>query len=491
MGDRTWPVPTKLAAAIVAAGMATAGTELVTPTPSDHAVRAVAVAPAGVVTDLLYAVGEIPTLIARTAATMVSAGLTLPLDVVSAVVISAERPELAPSVWSWLIQRYANPSEDHYLNHNDYGDERDPQPWFSYARELAGYTERLIAGLPVIGASAADLLDAVTEQIGAALSAALPDPDAGGLAVAAFHGTDLGGFLESLDFAATMIPTAVAALVSYVAHLPADLSAVVEVALRDPGAIPGLVSWLLHGVLDAGVLTGKTGLLGVVFVSVVFPVFSVLSRLPRPLGDIAAWAAIVPSLALVPGLWLLSHLPEPVNPHLVLSGTAGPGVFTVKLNRSAGDAHRTVEPEPAATTPEESGTGPSGSDGAAGPGPAGAEPAEEAPSEEVPAEAVPDGPKPDGPEPDGLQIAGTDTGAAEDERGGPDGAEPGVPVDPPAEDAAGPDRPARAVPGRAGKAVGTQRPGATGPEPVSAAAPDGAPGPGDRAVHRSGGPARR
>src|SRR5690242_6792060 len=106
------PLPSKLAAAFLAAGVISTGA-LVAPDKAALPAISADVANASVITDALYRLGDVVVGGAYGYAITQDAGSSLPFDVATAFAIAAQNPSLAPSLLSWLVNRYVNPSDDY------------------------------------------------------------------------------------------------------------------------------------------------------------------------------------------------------------------------------------------------------------------------------------------------------------------------------------------------------------------------------------------
>ena len=336
MAGHARPLPTKLAAAVLAAGLVAGGATATLPVAGEPAARAVEVANASTVTDLLLSLGDIPYGITAAVTYGLEAVWALPFDVVSAALVGLQDPGLTPSLVSWLVQRYANPSNDHFIADFDSGGYHRTGKWFSYPWALLSAVELVATTVPLIGVPIAQSIDRVGHEIGAVIEGALPDPDPGGVAFEAFEYTELGRAIAVLKLVGAGPLWAVRHFVEYVAHLPADLEATVEAAAADPTQLGGLVSWLAHELLNPGLLIGgDPGLLGRIAWDLVYPV----AALPSPLGTLA----MVGYLALaIPSTLVLAQLPMPVNPYRLLA-PGDPGREIESVRAPAGD-RTTAEP---------------------------------------------------------------------------------------------------------------------------------------------------
>ena len=268
MISRTRPLPTKLAAAIIAAGVASAGT--ITAVPDHVALPSVSVdvANASAITDALYRLGDAINGVASGFAISADAGISLPFDAATAIAVATQAPSLAPNLLSWLVQRYVNPSID-YLP-------------YSYAYQFKEYAIGNVASaLPFpLGPAGGDdgLIINGANQIADAINAALgglPNSGPGEAATGAFWGTDLGRVLVSANAALTAPVWALYNTAYYLGYLPANVEETVESAIRNPVEIPGLISNLVYGLLSP---YSGVGLFGDLLDNVSFPLTNFPAR---------------------------------------------------------------------------------------------------------------------------------------------------------------------------------------------------------------------
>ncbi|ODQ91330.1 hypothetical protein [Mycolicibacterium holsaticum] len=304
MNASVHPLPTKLAAALMAAGLATTGVFGEAPGDRDEVASLTAeVANASAVTDLLYTAGDAVARASYGIAVAADGAISLPFDIAAALVAGSRAPSIAPSLVSWLVQRYANPSDNYGFS------------WDSLAWRIKTYSlEPLAALLPQpLSDTVVNLIDAIANGFGDALERILPDPTAGLLATEAFWGTPIGRTMVGVnDVLAAPVWMAWDTAV-YLGYLPAELEATFEAALRDPSEIPGLLSNLAYRLLGSG------GLLGSLIVEIAAP----LEAFPGPIGKLAAdvmWG-VYDALDAV-----LSVLPTPIPP--VPFATAAPTADT-------------------------------------------------------------------------------------------------------------------------------------------------------------------
>ena len=288
------PLPTKLAAAFLAAGVISTGA-LVAPDKAALPAISADVANASVITDALYRLGDVVVGGAYGYAITQDAGSSLPFDVATAFAIAAQNPSLAPSLLSWLVNRYVNPSDD-------YG-------FFTYPSDFKDFSLEVIASaLPFpLGPAGADPglitngANAIANAINGFLSGVLPDPTGGLAATDAFWATDVGKTVVAANLAVTAPVWALYSTAYYLGYLPADLEATFESAIQNPAEIPGLLSNLVYG------LVSSDGLVGDLIANFSAP----LRALPGPIGVLAD--NVVASLnAGIDNL--LSVLPAPIEP---------------------------------------------------------------------------------------------------------------------------------------------------------------------------------
>ncbi|MCV7282825.1 hypothetical protein H7J88_24625 [Mycolicibacterium flavescens] len=306
------PLPTRLAAAIVAAGVVSTGAAVVE--ESDHRISqtiTAEVAPASIVTEMLYNFGTIVSGAAGAYAAVADAQTSLPFDFGTAALIALENPTLGPSLFSWFVQRYLNPS--------------DGYPPYTYAWDLKSSIQSIASTFPPpIGGAIITGLNQFADAIGAAFADLLPDPSAGiGATTYFWDSTPIGQTVWAANLAAVAPIYVVTNVISNLAYLPATLEATFESALRDPSQILNNLSYLAHGLLGPG------GLLG----GVVDPIVAPFIALPGPIGDF--------SQQLVDAFYggvdaLLGLLPPPIPP----TPFGAPSMFasSVESQEEAGDA---------------------------------------------------------------------------------------------------------------------------------------------------------
>ncbi|MCV7421156.1 hypothetical protein H7K45_11450 [Mycobacterium yunnanensis] len=296
------PLPTKLAAAFLAAGVISTGA-LIAPDKAPLPVVSSDVANASVITDALYRLGDVVNGAAYGYAITQDAGSSLPFDVATAFAIAAQNPTLAPSLFSWLVNRYANPADD-YL-------------YWTYPWSFKVDSLEVVAGaLPFpLGPSdlgqgvVIDAANAIANAINGFLGGVLPDPTAGVAATDAFWETDIGKTVVAANLAVTAPVYALYSTAYYLGYLPADLEATFESAIQNPAEIPGLLSNLVYGLVSSDGLVGD----------LIWNFSAPLRALPGPIGELAN--NVVDSL--YTGIDnVLSVLPAPITPTPFASGAA-------------------------------------------------------------------------------------------------------------------------------------------------------------------------
>ena len=303
-------MPTKLAAAALAAGVVATGVSI---GAAERAVPTVEakVVPTSLITDALAGAGWIVDGLAGSVAIPIEALVSLPFDALTAIAISVQRPDYAPSVLSWLVNRYANPAESY--------------PYYTFPWDFkANAIGNIAFGLPYpVGPSATQpglingIADGIANVIGAALGG-LPDPATGVAATDAFWATTPGRILTSLNNVPLAPVWAAWDVVDYVGFLPYNVAATIEAAIKTPQEIPGLLSNLVYGLLGSDT---EGGLAGNLIGDLSYP----LTTLPGPVGQFAT--ALVANIQ--QGLDnLLANLPMPVPPALASTAAAKTAVVT-------------------------------------------------------------------------------------------------------------------------------------------------------------------
>jgi hypothetical protein len=279
---------TKLAAALVAAGVVSAAA--ITGVPENRAlpVLNIDVAKTSVITDVLEGFGDAVNGVASGLAWIGDGAASLPFDATYAIAVAAQDPSSAPNVLSWLVQRYVNPS----INY----------PNFTYPYQVkVDSIEPLAALLPsALGDAIINGVNGISDAINDALAVlpgAIPDS-----LVDQFQSTDIGRLVLAANLAATAPGWMLYSTAYYLGYLPADLEATFESAIQDPSEIPGLVSNLVYGLLSPS---------GSLFGDLLFYASQPLTTLPGPIGELATNAvnAIADSVDN-----LLSLLPTPISP---------------------------------------------------------------------------------------------------------------------------------------------------------------------------------
>jgi hypothetical protein len=262
------PLPTKLAAAIVAAGVASTGA--VVALPDDRVTTPVIsaeVQPASFITDVLYTFGDVVSGTVGMISALADAQTSLPFDfsTVGLIALNLEDPTLRDSLFSWAIQRYLNPS--------------DSYPYGSFAQDFKSELQFALGFLPPsLYTAAYNAINEVANAIGETFETALLDPVFGDDATTAFWFDDpLGQTIYAARLAAVAPIYLNYNVVDYFAYLPAVLEATFESALRDPSEIPGLISNLVWETV---------GYPWSLFNRVVYPLVAPIIALPGPFGDI-------------------------------------------------------------------------------------------------------------------------------------------------------------------------------------------------------------
>ena len=287
------PLPTKLAAAVLTAGMVSVGSIAALPPDRALPIESGDVANASVVTDALYRFGDVVSAIASGVTIPSQAASSLPFEVASVIAIASQNPSLGPSLLSWLVQDYLNPA--------------DAYPYVTWPYLFKVDAIEGVAGVLPFGELIINATNQLADAINDALSG-LPNPAGGAAAVDYFwNETDIGRTVLAANLLVLAPTWALFDTVSYLGYLPGDLEATFESAIQQPGDIPGLISNLVYGLLSPG------GLLGNVIADFTSP-FTVL---PGPIGELASNLQD----AIDDGLDnLLSLLPPPISPTPFPSG---------------------------------------------------------------------------------------------------------------------------------------------------------------------------
>ncbi|MET0475463.1 MAG: hypothetical protein ABW001_12600 [Mycobacterium sp.] len=292
---------TKFAAALLAAGVVSAAS--MTSIPAHRSID-IDVANASAITDALYGLGQGVGVASSLVGIHVDAAISLPFEATLALMAAGQHPELAPNILSYLVQRFVNPAVGPPIN---------AYPW---------YTEQTFAVIASLlpyplGPSATDpgfvnearlaFADAFNSVLGQ-----LPDPLPGFAAVNdVMHDTLLGRSVVAGQLAVRAPLYMAWNTVDYLGMLPANLEAAFESAIQTPNQIPGLISYLVHGLLSPD---PTVGLLGRLLDNVVDP----FTWLPGPIGYSSdtqvGLANQIRNLVVGVMNGLLSVLPTPVRP---------------------------------------------------------------------------------------------------------------------------------------------------------------------------------
>ena len=316
---------TRIAAALMAAGVISAATVVGAAEP--HAIPMVSadVVTTSRVTDTLYGLGQGVGVLTSTVGIHVDAVISLPFEATLALVAAAQHPELAANVASYLVQRFVNPAV---------GEPIDAYPW--EFREVIA----VLAGLlPYpLGPSASDpgfvltASQAVADAFDGVLSR-LADPFPGLAAVDDVeHDTALGRTVVAGQLAVRAPLYMAWNTVNYLGMLPAYLAATVESAVETPDQIPGLVSNLAYGLLSPD---PEVGLVGKLLDNAADP----LTWLPGPIGyhsEAKPGAANQIRDGVADAIdGKLSALPEPVRPSVLPPATEDQLAHSMSARRNA------------------------------------------------------------------------------------------------------------------------------------------------------------
>ena len=301
----------RLAATLIAAGVVTASSVVSVPAHREIPTITANVAYASAVTDALVDFGKGVEVVNSLVGIHVDATISVPFEATLAVMAAARYPELAPSVLSFLVQRFVNPIVG------------DPIHAYPYDTELT--VARLAELLPYpLGPSATEpglLLDGgrIFAEVFNSVLGQLPDPIPGFEAVnAVMNDTTLGGVIVAAHLL-TRAPMNIAwNTANYLGYLPATVEATFESALADPAQLPGLVSNLVYGLLSPD---PQVGLFGKLLNNAADP----FTWLPAPVGyssDAAAGLTNGTRGAIADAMnAFLSALPAPVTPSALPPGT--------------------------------------------------------------------------------------------------------------------------------------------------------------------------
>lgn len=263
--------PTKLAAAVLAAGVVTTTSVANLPGPQRLPSVSIAVANASAVTDAVYGLGDGVGFLTSMVGIHVDATVSLPFEATLVALAAAQDPTVAPNVLSYLVQRFVNPAVG------------DPIHAYPYDTEQAFAVLATLFPYP-LGSSVTEpgLVNEARLAFAAAFNSVLgqlPDPIPGYDAVRdVMTDTVLGGTVVAAQLAARAPLYMAWNIANYLGYLPANLEATFESAIADPGQIPGLTSNLVYGLLSPD---PKVGLFGQLLDDVVHP----LTWLPAPIGQ--------------------------------------------------------------------------------------------------------------------------------------------------------------------------------------------------------------
>jgi hypothetical protein len=296
--------PTKLAAAVLAAGVVTTTSVANLPESQRLPTVSIAVANASAVTDALYGLGDGVGFLTSMVGIHVDATVSLPFEATLVALAAAQDPTVAPNVLSYLVQRFVNPAVG------------DPIHAYPYDTEQAFAVLAALFPYP-LGPSATEpgLVNEARLAFAAAFNSVLgqlPDPIPGYDAVRdVMTNTVLGGTVVAAQLAARAPLYMAWNIANYLGYLPANLEATFESAIADPGQIPGLTSNLVYGLLSPD---PKVGLFGQLLDDVVHP----LTWLPAPIGQstnpTAGLANDIRTAINDTTNGILSVLPAPVKP---------------------------------------------------------------------------------------------------------------------------------------------------------------------------------
>jgi hypothetical protein len=299
--------PTKLAAAVLAAGVVTT-TSMISVANLPESQRlptvSIAVANASAVTDALYGLGDGVGFLTSMVGIHVDATVSLPFEATLVALAAAQDPSITPDVLSYLVQRFVNPAVG------------DPIHAYPYDTEQAFAVLATLFPYP-LGFSATEpgLVNEARLAFAAAFNSVLgqlPDPVPGYDAVQdVMTNTVLGGTVVAAQLAARAPLYMAWNIANYLGYLPANLEATFESAIADPGQIPGLTSNLVYGLLSPD---PKIGLFGQLLDDAVHP----LTWLPAPIGQstnpTAGLANEIRTAINDTTNGILSVLPTPVKP---------------------------------------------------------------------------------------------------------------------------------------------------------------------------------
>ncbi|WP_239591497.1 hypothetical protein [Mycolicibacterium tusciae] len=301
---------TKLAAALLAAGMVSATSVVSLPADRELPTISADVAYTSAATDFLVGAGQGVEVLTALVGIHVDAVISLPFEATLAILAAARHPELSNNVLSFLVQRFVNPAV---------GDPIHAYPWdtrLAVARlaDLLPYPLGPSAsgsGLLLAGSQAfADVFNSVLGR--------LADPIPGFEAVQdVMNNTALGGAVVAGHLLARAPMNMAWNSVNYLGYLPANVLATLESAIQRPDQIPGLISNLVYGLLSPD---PEIGLFGKLLNNIVDP----FTWLPAPLGytsdAMRGWAYQIRDIIAGVMSGMLSLLPAPVAPSALPSG---------------------------------------------------------------------------------------------------------------------------------------------------------------------------
>jgi hypothetical protein len=301
---------TKLAAALVAAGVVSAASVVSMPAHRGLPTISANIAYTSAVTDTLGDVGQGVEVLSSLVGIHVDATISLPFEATLAVLAAAQHPELSANVLSYLVQRFVNPTVG------------DPIHAYPFDTELT--VARLADLLPYpLGPSATEpglILDGgkIFGDVFNSVLGQLADPLPGFEAVnAVMDDTVLGGAIVAGHLAARAPMNMAWNSANYLGYLPANLEASLESAIQRPDEIPGLVSKLVHGLLSPD---AQVGLFGKLLDNAVDP----FTWLPAPIGysSDAMVGLANQTRDAIAGVMsgVLTALPAPVTPSALPSG---------------------------------------------------------------------------------------------------------------------------------------------------------------------------
>lgn len=309
---------TKVAAALLAAGVVATAPALVGPTPETlRPLSHVAVQPASFITDALYNAGSVVS--AAFSAVEIGTDLALGLNYywddsdfgwgvpINPVFLAAAFADNPGSALSYLLQTYLNPS-DNYVDPSDNTIYYFAYPWYFKNDVLLPLVNVLPAAF---AAPITQAINNIADGMNDAFTK-LPDPTDAINRMWDLYNTPLGRLIYAGQDAVALPVTLLSSVAYYLAYLPADVEATVESAIQHPADIPGLLSNLVYGALDPDLYDG---LLGTVTYNLLKPLFF----LPSPIGETGFKTHDGLAYSLYSGFVgavnnLLSYLPAPISP---------------------------------------------------------------------------------------------------------------------------------------------------------------------------------